>query len=208
MNSIEKHYPNIRIDKYTIMPNHVHMVIVINGGSSGRPMIAPTVTKYAEKFGGIILREFEQKLKQFLQDNSITAEHFVFEDTCHSVEEAAAAANATAGDLVKSICMVDSEGNLIVAVVSGVDRASTSRVAKALNIETPRTATPEEIVKKTGYPCGGVPAFGYEAIFLIDPKVMGKEFIYTGGGSPYSLTRISTEVLVKINNGQVVRVRK
>lgn len=33
-------------------------------------------------------------------------------------------------------------------------------------------ATPGEILEKTGYPCGGTPSFGYQAMFLVDPKVM------------------------------------
>ena len=36
--------------------------------------------------------------------------------------------------------MINSEGNLIIAIVKGEDRASISRVAKALNIDRPRTA--------------------------------------------------------------------
>ena len=36
--------------------------------------------------------------------------------------------------------MIDSSGKLIVAIVKGEHRASTSRVAKALNIEVPRIA--------------------------------------------------------------------
>ncbi len=27
--NIEKHYENIRIDKYTVMPNHIHLIVVI-----------------------------------------------------------------------------------------------------------------------------------------------------------------------------------
>lgn len=154
------------------------------------------------------MKEFEDKLKQYLLKNSINAEQYIFKDTCHSVEEAASAANASPKEFVKNICMIDNDGNLIVAIVKGEDRASTSRVAKALNIEIPRIATPEEILDKTEYICGGVPSFGYEAIFLIDPKVMEIEFVYTGGGSPYSLTKISTRVLQQINKGQIVRVRK
>ncbi|MCP4408530.1 MAG: hypothetical protein GY807_12355, partial [Gammaproteobacteria bacterium] len=68
--------------------------------------------------------------------------------------------------------MIDDQGNLIVAIVKGEDRASTSRVAKALGITRPRVAEPEEILQKTGYPCGGTPSFGYPAIFLIDPRVI------------------------------------
>ncbi|WP_032121155.1 YbaK/EbsC family protein [Clostridium amazonitimonense] len=154
------------------------------------------------------MKEFEEKLKQYLLENSINAEQYIFESTCHSIEEAASAANASPKDFVKNICMIDNQGNLIVAIVKGEDRASTSRVAKALNIESPRVATPEEILFNTGYICGGVPSFGYEAIFLIDPKVMEVEFVYTGGGSPYSLTKISTKILQQVNKGQVVRVRK
>lgn len=154
------------------------------------------------------MKEFENKLKEYLLKNNIDGEQYIFEDTCHSVEEAAAAANASTEDFVKNICMIDNSGKLIVAIVKGEHRASTSRVAKALNIEIPRTVTPEEILGSIGYPCGGVPSFGYEAIFLIDPKVMEREFVYTGGGSPYSLTKISTKLLQQINNGQIVRVRK
>lgn len=154
------------------------------------------------------MKEFEHKLKHYLIENNIDAEQYIFEDTCHSVKEAAIAANAAPEDFVKNICMVDSSGNLIVAIVKGEDRASTSRVAKALNIEVPRIATIEEIFEKTGYICGGVPSFGYDAIFLIDPRVMEKETIYTGGGSPNSLTKISTKLLQQVNNGRIIRVRK
>lgn len=154
------------------------------------------------------MKEFEQKLKQYLLDNNLDAEQYIFDVPCHSAEEAVTALNATIEDIVKSICMMDGNGNLIVAIVRGEDRASTTRVSKALNIDTPLIANLDEVLEKTGYPCGGVPAFGYEAIFLIDPKVMEREFVYTGGGSPYSLTKISTKVLQQINNGQVARVRK
>ncbi|MDW8801761.1 YbaK/EbsC family protein [Clostridium sp. A1-XYC3] len=156
----------------------------------------------------IKLKEFEEKLKEYIIENNIDAEQHIYENTCHTVEEAASAANASPKDIVKSICLIGNEGNLIVAIVGGNDRVSTSRVAKALNIEIPKIATPEEILNKTGYICGGVPSFGYEGIFLIDPKVMENEFVYTGGGSPYSLTKISAKVLQQINKGQIVRIRK
>lgn len=154
------------------------------------------------------MKEFEEKLKEYIIKSGIDAEQCIYENACHTVEEAASSANASPEDIVKSICLIDSDDNLIVAIVRGKDRVSTSRVAKALNIETPQIATPEEILDKTGYICGGVPSFGYEAIFLIDPKVMENELVYTGGGSPYSLTKISTKVLHQINKGKIVRIRK
>jgi len=154
------------------------------------------------------MNEYEEKLKAFMQANGISGDHLSFAQSCHSVEEAAKAANADRRDFVKNICMVDSQGNLLVAIVKGEDRASTSRIGKTLRIERPRIATPEEILEKAGYPCGGVPSFGYKAIFLIDPKVMEKEIIYSSGGSESSLLRISPKDLQKANNGRIMRIRK
>lgn len=152
--------------------------------------------------------DVEEKLKEYMKDNNIQAEHLHFEKSCHSVEEAAKATNASLQDFVKNVCMVDSKGNFIVAIVKGEDRASTERVSKTLNIERPSLATEKEILEKTGYPCGGTPSFGFDAKFLIDLKVMEKDFVYTGGGSENSLVRISTKVLQNANNGQIIRIRK
>lgn len=154
------------------------------------------------------MNNYEEKLKEFLQINNIQGQHLSFNQSCHSVEEAAQAANASPQDFVKNICMIDNKGSLIVAIVKGEDRASTSRVEKALNIERPRTATPEEILEKTGYPCGGTPSFGYQAKFLIDPRVMEMDTVYSGGGSENSLVKISAKELQKANNAEIIRVRK
>lgn len=152
--------------------------------------------------------EYDQKLKQFMISEKIEAKHLSFQQSCHSVAEAAVAVGCTPEDFVKNICMIDDQNNLIVAIVKGEDRASTSRVAQHLNIERPRTAMPQEILEKTGYPCGGTPSFGYTAKFLIDPRVMEKPYVYSGGGSEQSLIGITPEELLKANGGELVKIRK
>jgi len=154
------------------------------------------------------VEQYIEKLKNYMVENNIEGELQIFTASCHSVQEAANAVGASPGDLVKNICLIDDEGNLIVAIVKGEDRVSTKRVGEVLNIKPPRIANEQEILDKTGYPCGGVPSFGYDAIFIIDPKVMEKEFVYTGGGSEYSLTRITSMNLQKANKGMVLRIRK
>ncbi len=151
---------------------------------------------------------YEEKLKAFMKENGINGEHLTFSKSCHSVAEAAEAAGVTPGDFVKSICMVDDSGKLIVGIVGGEDRASTSRVAKVLNIGAVRVATPDEVFLKTGFPCGGTPSFGYSATFVMDPKVAEKEFVYMGGGSETSLVRIKPSEIIKGNHGEIVRIRK
>jgi len=154
------------------------------------------------------MNEYEKKLKMHIDENNVDCEHLVFEKSCHSVEEAAETAGASPEDFVKNICMSDSQGNIIVAIVKGEDRVGSKRVAKALGIERPKTALPENILQKTGYPVGGVPSFGYEAVFVVDERVMEKDFVYTGGGSPNSLVKINTAELLSANGGVVARVRK
>jgi len=151
---------------------------------------------------------FEEKLKSFMEAKGIQGKHQVFSQSCHSVAEAAAAVGGTPADLVKNVCMVDEKARFIIAIVKGEDRASTTRVAQALGIQEVRTASPAEVLERTGYPAGGTPSFGYEAIFLIDPRVMEKEMIYTGGGSENSLVLINPGELHRANQGQIVRIRK
>ena len=152
--------------------------------------------------------QYEDRLKSFMGENGIDALHLTFSQSCHSVAEAAEAAGVTARDFVKNICMVDGTGRLIVGIVKGEDRVSTSRVAKVLNTEGVRTATPEEILEMTGYPCGGTPSFGYPATFLVDQKAFEMEYVYTGGGSERSLVKIRPSEIVKGNKAEAVRIRK
>ncbi|NTV23885.1 MAG: hypothetical protein HGA85_05960, partial [Nanoarchaeota archaeon] len=65
------------------------------------------------------MKQYEDKLKKFMQGNNVHAEHLSFTMSCHTVEDAAKAANVNAEDLVKSICMIGPDGNLIVAIVKG-----------------------------------------------------------------------------------------
>jgi prolyl-tRNA editing enzyme YbaK/EbsC (Cys-tRNA(Pro) deacylase) len=151
---------------------------------------------------------YEEKLRAFIREYAIQAEHLSFDQSCHSVAEAARVVNASPDDIVKSICLVDAGGDAIVVILKGEDRVSTSHVAQVLAINPPRLANPQEMLEKTGYPCGGTPSFGYRATFLIDPRVMEKEVVFTGGGSETSLVKIAPQELVRANSGNIVRVRK
>ena len=154
------------------------------------------------------LDRYEENLIKYLEDNDIKAKHLIFNESCHSAHEAAKAANVKVEEIVKSICFVDKNNDLIVAILSGDDKISIPNIRHALNIPRPRTATDEEILEKTGYVCGGVPSLGYEAKFLIDEKVMEKNEIFMGGGSPRSLVKISPKELMRINNGIIAKITK
>ena len=154
------------------------------------------------------MNSYEEKLKQYLVDNSIPAEQLHFSQSCHTVQEAAQAVGANVDELVKNICFIDKDENLIVAVVKGEDRVDVNKIKNALEIAKPRPATPNEMLQKTGYPIGGIPSFGYEALFLLDPKVMEKDVVYSGGGSEHALVKISPTELIKANKAKIVDIKK
>lgn len=154
-----------------------------------------------------IMKEYEDKLREYIKEHDIEAEILTFDQSTHSVAEAAEAVGADPDEFVKSICMIGPDDELIVAIVKGEDRASRSRVAKALNIKRPRIANPSEMLEKSGYPVGGTPAFGYDAVFLMDPKLMEKKQVYSGGGSDQALTLMSPQEMRRANNAKIARIR-
>ena len=42
IHEIPKRYPNIRLDNYVVMPNHVHLLITLCADERGRVIHAPT----------------------------------------------------------------------------------------------------------------------------------------------------------------------
>ena len=56
INGIPKHYPNVRAEKYVIMPNHIHLLLVIDT-LHGRSVIAPTVSTVIRHMKGFATRQ-------------------------------------------------------------------------------------------------------------------------------------------------------
>ena len=49
-------YANVRLDKFVIMPNHLHFILKIETGSGGRPQVAPTVSRVVQQFKGAVTK--------------------------------------------------------------------------------------------------------------------------------------------------------
>ena len=50
INGISDHYPMIEIDKYVVMPNHLHMILLMN--NDGRAMRTPTISTVVNQMKG------------------------------------------------------------------------------------------------------------------------------------------------------------
>ncbi|MTI81456.1 MAG: transposase [Firmicutes bacterium] len=50
-------YKNVTIKKYVIMPNHIHMIIVLQPDEGRRPQVAPTISRIIQQFKGSISKK-------------------------------------------------------------------------------------------------------------------------------------------------------
>lgn len=141
----------------------------------------------------------EEKLKKFIKDNGINAEHIRYEKTLHTVQELLEVTGLDLELITKTMIFKNKEGKTIAAMVPAKFRVSTTRIGEVLKSEPPEMANPDEAYERTGYPVGGMPCFGYDSILIIDPKVLEKEYVYTGGGSEFSVVKIGSEDLKKLN---------
>lgn len=156
-----------------------------------------------------VTNPYEARLRSLIAANGWQVEHYSFEESTHSVAEAARVVHASPEDLVKNICLITPDGRLVVAIVKGEDRVSPANVAVALGLDgQPRLASPAEILERTGFPAGGTPSFGFDALFLMDERVFEKKIVYTGGGSPNALVRATPQELRRANGGLIAALRK
>jgi len=154
------------------------------------------------------MKDFENRLLSFIRKNAIKAELMTFTTPCHTVEQAAASAKADPEDFVKSLCLIDEKGNLVVAIVPGTGRLDLKKAALSAGAARLRFANAEEVLQKTGYPVGGTPSFGYNALFLVDRGVLEKKLVLTGGGSPSALVMVSPAEMIKANGAKLADLTK
>ena len=57
-------YPNVWAEKYVVMPNHIHLLICIDGSEDGRTQVAPTISRIIKQFKGVTSKRCGQSLWQ------------------------------------------------------------------------------------------------------------------------------------------------
>lgn len=50
-------YDRVVVDKYVIMPNHIHIILCINPPTNGRPQAAPTIERVVNQFKGAVSKK-------------------------------------------------------------------------------------------------------------------------------------------------------
>ena len=63
---ISSHYPAVTVDRYVIMPNHVHLLLRIETDTDGRPMVAPTISRIVQQMKGYTTKQIGYTIWQKL----------------------------------------------------------------------------------------------------------------------------------------------
>ena len=57
-------YDSVRVDKYCIMPDHIHMILIIDSDENGRTQFAPTISRVIKQFKGSITKQVGRSIWQ------------------------------------------------------------------------------------------------------------------------------------------------
>ena len=147
------------------------------------------------------------QLKKYLEENKAKYKLLEFDKSVATSTEATKQMGEKTEDIVKSVVFYKGD-QVIIAIVRKEDRVDRSKISKALNLTGIKLCSPEETLEKTGYPAGGVPPLGFKAQFLMDKKVAEKKEVIVGGGNQYTLIKIKTQELLRLNKAQIIDIRQ
>ena len=142
-------------------------------------------------------------LPDFIKVSKLAATIFECEDA-YTAEKA----GEITGDpesVAKSILLIGSDNEPILAILLGKDKIDFAKIKKALGLTDVRLATPKEVLEITGYEVGGVPPISiYGVRTLIDKSVAEKDEVVCGGGDARHLMRIKVKEIFDSVEGILV----
>ncbi len=139
---------------------------------------------------------YSEHLKNFLVSNRIWHRFIEFAEPVKTVEQAAKKVD---GDqIAKSIILVDSNSQPLMAILRANDRISYKKVKALLSVNDVRLANEKEVLQYSGYPVGGVPPFNNVRRALLDSQVLKKTIAIVGGGDVNKLVELRTKDIVDV----------
>lgn len=66
INNIPYVYPALDVDHYVIMPDHIHLLLIVRADEFGRPMVAPTMSRVVQQLKGSITKRIGHSIWQKL----------------------------------------------------------------------------------------------------------------------------------------------
>lgn len=121
---------------------------------------------------------------------------------------AAAALGVAAGQIIKSLLFTARSGELVLAIASGDTRIDRKRLAVEIGALDVSLASPETVLRATGYAVGGVSPVGHVTIVpvIMDERVLAWSVVYGGGGRVDALLEITPAEIRRVTGAKVVGI--
>jgi len=130
-------------------------------------------------------------------------------ESTRTAQEAAARAGCELGQIVKSMIFKgQSTGKPILVLTSGANRVDEKRISEYAGENISR-ADADFVRATTGFAIGGVPPVGHPQKMetYLDEDFLGYQTVWAAAGTPNAIFELPTDVLQKITDGKVVRVK-
>lgn len=141
-------------------------------------------------------------VENFIKRYNICAVLHRYSESVETVEKASKVCGASPSDIIKTLIVIADEKPYI-AIITGDRKLSYKKLAKIVMAKNIRMAKPEEVKTITGFDVGGVSPLS-ECIrrykVIVDQNLVGKSYVWCGGGDRYSLVYVSTKDLLSILN--------
>ncbi len=145
-------------------------------------------------------------LEQFLQERHVDAVVLHLPVPTPTVELAARAVGTSPEEIVKSLLFLV-DGRPVLAITCGLERVDARSLAGHFGPgrKRVRLAGPEDVLRITGYPVGGLPPFGHlqPLSTLIDRRAFNRPMVFAGGGSDSALVRIAPQEILRVTQAGI-----
>jgi prolyl-tRNA editing enzyme YbaK/EbsC (Cys-tRNA(Pro) deacylase) len=149
---------------------------------------------------------YSDKLKLLLTSKNLWHRFIEFSEPVMTVEQAGKKVQVE--KIAKSIVMVDSDGEALLAIVPAKCKVSHKKIKAILAVRDVRLASPEEVLKHSGYPAGGVPPFNDIKRVIVDPQVLKNETTIAGGGDIDKLIEVRTKDIIDTLNPKILDISR
>jgi prolyl-tRNA editing enzyme YbaK/EbsC (Cys-tRNA(Pro) deacylase) len=133
-----------------------------------------------------------------------------FDEGTKTAADAAAAIGCDVAQIASSLVFV-ADGEPVVVVTSGANRASEARIAEqtgADGADSVEMAGPDEVKAATGWSIGGVPPICHETdvLVLFDRTLLEHETVWAAAGTPDAVWPVAPDRLVELVDAMVADV--
>ena len=137
-----------------------------------------------------------ERFRAEAEARGLTLEIREFPEGTKTAADAARAIGCEVGQIVKSVVLV-ADGDPLVALTSGSNRADTTKLSELLVARDVRKAGADEVRAATGFAIGGTPPFGYPRPLrvLMDRDLLAYGEVWAAAGTPRSVFSIGPDVL-------------